>query len=48
MGDGFVAAVGIAILVSAVPVLWVVWWLVSDIGETATGSGVSMRRHRAA
>lgn len=43
MGDGFVAAVAIAILVSALPVSWVVWWLVSDIGET----GVS-RRHRAA
>ena len=39
-------AVVIALVLAAPPVLWVAWWLVSDI--VAAGSNVTVRRHRAA
>lgn len=39
-------AVVVALLVAAPPIVWVVWWFVSDIGEA--GSSVTIRRHRAA
>jgi hypothetical protein len=35
----------IAMAVIAPPILWVAWWLASDIG--AAGSSATIRRHRA-
>lgn len=38
-------AIVIAIVLAAPPILWVAWWLVSDLG--AAGSNVAVRRPRA-
>lgn len=41
----FTVGIAIALLLAAPPVIWVGWWLISDIGQA--GSTAPIRRPRA-
>ena len=41
--DGFGAAVVVAVLVLLLPVLWIGWWLLADLGERPSAYST---RHR--
>jgi len=42
--DGFVAAVILGLLALLLPVLWIGWWLLADLGEKANGTYPTRRR----
>jgi hypothetical protein len=38
--DGFLVAVLVGVIALLLPALWIAWWLIADLGETANGSHI--------
>jgi hypothetical protein len=36
--DGFVVALVIGVVVLLMPLLWLAWWLIADLGERVNGA----------
>jgi len=46
--DGLVGAIILGVLAMLLPVVWIAWWLIADLGERATGTHPATRHQTAA